>query len=60
LKDMLNSNSNYSAFRYITVDAYLSAVDFYSKNGFVELTEKDKNDHTRLMYFDMMELPGTN
>lgn len=58
LKDMLNSNSIYSAFRYITVDAYLSAVDFYSKNGFVELTEKDKKDHTRLMYFDMLQLPG--
>lgn len=57
IKDMLNSDKNYSAFRFITVDAYLSAMDFYRKNGFVELTEKDKKDHTRLMFFDMMELP---
>ncbi|MDE6095937.1 MAG: GNAT family N-acetyltransferase [Muribaculaceae bacterium] len=57
IKDMLNSDRNYSAFRFITVDAYLSAMSFYQKNGFVELTEKDRKDHTRLMFFDMMELP---
>lgn len=28
LKDMLNGNANYSAFRYLTVDAYLYAIDF--------------------------------
>lgn len=56
LKGMLNDNPGYSAFRYITVDAYLSAVDFYKKNGFSLLTEKTANDHTRLMFFDMMVL----
>lgn len=56
IKDMLDSNSNYSAFRFITVDAYLTAVAFYEKNGFVRLTQKDENGHTRLMFFDMMEL----
>ncbi|WP_285799640.1 GNAT family N-acetyltransferase [Duncaniella freteri] len=34
LKGMLNENPNYSAFRYLTVDAYLSAIDFYQKNDF--------------------------
>ena len=53
---MLNDNPNYSAFRYLTVDAYLSAIDFYVKNGFKVLSEKILNDHTRLMFFDMMEL----
>lgn len=53
---MLNDNAGYSAFRYITVDAYLSAVGFYQKNGFSLLTEKTANDHTRLMFFDMMVL----
>ncbi len=53
---MLDSNSNYSAFRFITVDSYLSAVGFYGKNGFVKLTQKEENDHTCLMFFDMMEL----
>ena len=56
IKDMLDTDSNYSAFRFITVDAYLTAVPFYEKNGFVKLTKKKENDHTRLMFFDMMEL----
>ncbi len=56
LKGMLNDNSPYSAFRYLTVDAYLSAIDFYRKNGFKLLSEKIVSDHTRLMFFDMMEL----
>ena len=33
-----------------------SAIDFYHKNGFKILSEKEVNDHTRLMFFDMMEL----
>lgn len=53
---MLNGNPNYSAFRYLTVDASLSAIDFYLKNNFKVLSEKIQNDHTRLMFFDMMEL----
>ncbi|MDE6410380.1 MAG: GNAT family N-acetyltransferase [Muribaculaceae bacterium] len=56
LKGMLNENPNYSAFRYITVDAYMSAIDFYKKNDFKLLSEKIENDHTRLMFFDMLEL----
>lgn len=56
LKDMRNGNPNYSAFRYLTVDAYLSAIDFYLKNNFKVLSEKIQNDHTRLMFFDMLEL----
>ena len=56
LKGMLNTNPIYSAFRYLTVDAYLSAIDFYKKNNFKELSEKITNEHTRLMFFDMMEL----
>ncbi|MDE6341728.1 MAG: GNAT family N-acetyltransferase [Muribaculaceae bacterium] len=56
LKGMLNEHPNYSAFRYLTVDAYLSAIEFYKKNGFKVLSEKIIGDHTRLMFFDMMEL----
>ena len=41
---------------FITVDAYLSAIPFYEKNGFLHLTKKDEDEHTRLMYFDMMEI----
>ena len=56
VKTMLNNNREYSAFRYITVDAYLSAVPFYEKNGFIHLTKKDEDEHTRLMFYDMMEV----
>ncbi len=56
IKDLLYQNSSNSAFRFITVDAYLSAVPFYEKNGFLHLTKKDEDEHTRLMYFDMMEI----
>ena len=40
----------------ITVDAYLSAIEFYKKNDFKVLSEKVVNEHTKLMFFDMMEL----
>ena len=56
LKSMLNEHPNYSAFRYLTVDAYLSAIEFYKNNGFKVLSEKIISDHTRLMFFDMLEL----
>lgn len=56
LKLLLKNEANRSAFRFITVDAYLSAIPFYTKNGFTELTKKDEDEHTRLMYFDMMEI----
>lgn len=56
LKGMLYENPNYSAFRYLTVDAYLSAITFYEKNDFKVLSEKIVNNHTRLMFFDMLEL----
>lgn len=56
LKSMLYNNQNYSAFRFITVDAYISAIDFYKRNNFKLLSEKAVNEHTRLMFFDMMEL----
>lgn len=56
LKGMLYDSPSYSAFRYITVDAYLSAIDFYKKNNFKPLSEKVVSEHTKLMFFDMMEL----
>jgi predicted GNAT family N-acyltransferase len=56
LKLFLKTEVSRSAFRYITVDAYLSAIPFYTKNGFAQLTQKEESEHTRLMYFDMMEI----
>ena len=56
IKDLLEKEVSRSAFRYITVDAYLSAIPFYEKNGFVHLTKKEEDEHTRLMFFDMMDI----
>lgn len=56
IKKLLNTDQNYSAFRFITVDAYISAIDFYRRNGFKELTKKEEDEHTRLMFFDMMDV----
>lgn len=56
LKDQLFEEHASSAFRFITVDAYISAIPFYEKNGFKLLNEKDENEYTRLMFFDMMDI----
>lgn len=56
LKDLLKTEQNRSAFHFITVDAYLSAIPFYEKNGFNQLTQKEEDEHTLLMFFDMMEI----
>ncbi len=44
------------AYRFLTVDAYLSAIPFYEKNGFKQLLPQDENKDTRLMYFDMLSI----
>ena len=56
VKHLLNAETSSSTFRFLTVDAYLSAVPFYEKNGFKMLVANDRDSHTRLMFFDMMEL----
>ena len=53
---VLYENPNYSAFRYLTVDAYVSAIGFYEKNSFKILSPLTIDKDTRLMFFDMMEL----
>lgn len=44
---------NKTGCRFITADAYKDALGFYERNGFEFLTDADKNDKTRLMYFDL-------
>lgn len=46
-------DDNKTGCRFITVDAYAAAVPFYIKNGFVALTDEDKDSTTRLLYFDL-------
>lgn len=55
-KQSANENARYSAFRFLTVDAYISAIPFYLRNGFVEMLSEQENDTTRTMYFDMLNL----
>ncbi len=40
--------------RFLTVDALSSATKFYQKNGFQFFTELDKDDETRLMFYDLI------
>ncbi len=42
--------------RFLTVDAYLNAVPFYEKNGFRFMNIEDNDPHTRLMYYDLMDI----
>ncbi|MCL2649606.1 MAG: GNAT family N-acetyltransferase [Candidatus Azobacteroides sp.] len=41
------------ACRFLTVDAYQTALDFYLRNEFHFISVQDENDSTRLMYFDL-------
>ncbi|WP_302993976.1 GNAT family N-acetyltransferase [Parabacteroides goldsteinii] len=49
----LFTHGNRTGCRFITVDAYKDAIVFYQKSGFDFITEKDKNDETRLMFYDL-------
>ncbi|MDR3269399.1 MAG: GNAT family N-acetyltransferase [Tannerella sp.] len=49
---MINNIDNIGC-RFITVDAYRSAFDFYLKNDFRFLSDDDEDDETRVMYFDI-------
>lgn len=53
---------NKTGCRFITVDAYISAVPFYLKNGFLFMGQDEKNryenrtDETVAMYFDLIKI----
>lgn len=49
---------NKTGCRFLTLDAYndKKVLDFYLKNGFVFLHDEDKNDKTRIMYFDLISI----
>jgi GNAT superfamily N-acetyltransferase len=53
LKALFSSGRRTSGCRFITVDAYRAAFPFYEKCGFSFLSDKDENEPTRLMYFDL-------
>lgn len=47
------THGNRTGCRFLTVDALSSATGFYEHNGFQFFTDADKDDYTRLMYFDL-------
>jgi len=47
---------NKTGCRFLTVDAYLDAVPFYEKNGFRYMNANDNDPHTRLMYYDLIDI----
>jgi GNAT superfamily N-acetyltransferase len=53
VREMYISEPHHAGCRFVTVDAYRSALSFYEKNDFRYLTTKDSDDETRTMYFDL-------
>lgn len=52
IKYMVSHDRKYGC-RFLTLDAYQSAVGFYIKCGFKPLTSLDATDSTRSMYYDL-------
>ncbi|MBF0258630.1 MAG: GNAT family N-acetyltransferase [Desulfamplus sp.] len=44
---------NRTGCRYLTVDAYSQSLQFYYKNEFEPLWDKDQNDDQRILYYDL-------
>ena len=53
IREMYLSESHHAGCRFVTVDAYSSALPFYERNDFRYLTTKDEDEDTRAMYFDL-------
>lgn len=47
---------NKTGCRFLTVDAYAEAVPFYLRNEFVPLNDDDKDESTRLLFFDLGDI----
>lgn len=47
---------NKAGCRFVTVDAYASALPFYYSLGFLPLSKEDENSDTRLLYFDLKQI----
>jgi len=53
VREMYLKEPHHAGCRFVTIDAYRSALLFYEKNDFRYLTTKDKDEDTRAMYFDL-------
>jgi len=53
---MYMENEQKAGCRFISVDARIEVCDFYEKNGFKFLTNKDADKDQRAMYFDLQAI----
>ena len=53
VREMYLREPHHAGCRFVTVDAYRSALQFYERNDFRYLTTKDEDEDTRVMYFDL-------
>jgi GNAT superfamily N-acetyltransferase len=54
---IFSKNESIAGCKFITVDAYRQSLNFYQKIGFIFMSERDKNEDTRAMYFDLSLIP---
>ncbi len=61
VKNIFTTN-NRTGCRFVTLDAYRDALEFYQKNDFIPLHEEDLkgSDSTVLMYFDLLRMKDVN
>ena len=59
---LLFLTNNRTGCRFITVDAYNTeeAIGMYQKNHFAFITGADKDNETRIMYYDLARSLGQN
>jgi len=53
---MYMENEQKAGCRFISVDARMEISDFYERNGFKFLTDKDADKNQRVMYFDLQAI----
>ncbi len=51
--------NNTHACKVVSVDAYKQSINFYVKQGFIFMTDTDKDNETRQMYFDVSSMSET-
>jgi hypothetical protein len=54
IKEMLTRKTD-TGCRFLTVDAYCTALNFYLKNEFQYISSQDERENTRLMYYDLKQ-----
>jgi predicted GNAT family N-acyltransferase len=56
IKNFIGFGNYPTGAKFLTIDAYKGSIKYYEKNGFNFMTDKDKDEDTRAMYFDLMKL----